>query len=322
LPPADGIRVVSLLPSATEIVAALGMAGAAVGRSHECDYPEGVEALPACTEPLVDPRASSEDIHRSVEALLSRALSVYRVDVERLRALCPTHVITQVQCEVCAVSLAQIEEDLAGWVGRRPRLVALNPATLDGVFADVRRVADALGVSSRGERLVEGMRARLEAIANAVRTERYRPTVVTIEWLSPLMTAGNWIPELVEIAGGRSLFGAAGRHSSRLDWADVVAADPDAIVVFPCGFSLERTVREGGLLAELPGWRDLRAVREERAYLCEANQFFNRPGPRLVETAEILAEILHPGRFAFGHEGTGWSRLPISSASATRGPWR
>lgn len=308
MPRADGIRVVSLLPSATEIVAALGMADAVVGRSHECDYPEGVEALPACTEPLVDPRAPSEEIHRSVSELLSRALSVYRVDAERLRALRPTHVVTQVQCEVCAVSLERVEEALADWVGHRPRLVPLSAATLEEVYADVRRVAAALDAAAEGERLVSGMRARLDAIAGATRMLA-RPTVATIEWLSPLMTAGNWIPDLVEIAGGRNLFGAAGGHSPRLEWSDVVAANPDVLVVFPCGFSLERTVRESGLLAALPGWRDLRAVREERVYLCEANQFFNRPGPRLVETAEILAEILQPDRFAFRYEGSGWSRM-------------
>ena len=307
MPAPTDLRVVSLLPSATEIVAALGLEGALVGRSHECDYPEGVAALPACTEPLVDPRAPSEEIHRSVSELLARALSVYRVDAERLRALRPTHVVTQVQCEVCAVSLDQVERALEGWIGSQPRLIALNPGSLEDVLADVGRVAGALGVSGRGDELVAAMRRRLDGIAAATR-DLAHSRVVTIEWLSPLMTAGNWIPELVEIAGGRNAFGAPGRHSPRLDWADVAAVDPDTLVVFPCGFSLERTVSESELLRALPGWNGLRAVREGGVYLCEANRFFNRPGPRLVETAEILAEILHPERFAFGHEGTGWRR--------------
>jgi iron complex transport system substrate-binding protein len=319
LPPADERRVVSLLPSATEIVAALGLADALVGRSHECDFPTGVSPLPVCTEPLVDPSAPSREIHRSVSDLLARALSVYRVDAERLRALRPTHVVTQVQCEVCAVSLVQVRDALADWTREAPELVALNPCSLDDVFADILRVATALGVSRRGEELVASMRGRLAAIADAARLAPERPRVATVEWLSPLMAAGNWMPELVQIAGGENVLGEAGRHSPRLEWPDLAAADPDAIVVFPCGFSLERTERESGLLAALPGWADLRAVRAGRVYLCEANQFFNRPGPRLVETAEILAEILHPSRFSFGHEGMGWTRMTGSGPASNGG---
>jgi len=315
----DGLRIVSLLPSATEIVAALGLAGALVGRSHECDFPEGVERLPACTEPMIDPGAPSDEIHGSVSDLLARALSVYRVDSERLRTLRPTHVVTQVQCDVCAVSLEQVADALAGWAaaptpraettGERPELVALDASSFDGVFADVRRVGQALSVSERAEELVASMRTRVRQIAEATASAPERPRVAAIEWLSPLMTAGNWMPELIELAGGRNLFGEAGRHSPRIEWSDVVAADPEVVLVFPCGFSLERTAAEAGLLASLPGWDRFRAVREGRVYLCEGNQYFNRPGPRLVETLEILAEVFHPSRFTFGHEGEGWMRL-------------
>lgn len=301
-------RVVSLLPSATEIVAALGFADALVGRSHECDFPEEVADLPVCTEPKIDAAGGSEEIHRSVSALLAQALSVYRVDAERLRELAPTHVVTQVQCEVCAVSLEEVEAALSGWVGEPPRLTPLNPASLADVFIDIERVAGALGAPERGRRLVARLTDRMAAIAVASR-ERPRPRVATIEWLSPLMAAGNWMPELVEMAGGVDLFGAAGRHSAWLSWDTLRSADPDVLVVFPCGFPLERVQREVGLLTERPGWDDLSAVREGRVFLAEANQYFNRPGPRLAETLEILAEILHPGTFAFGHEGPGWTRL-------------
>jgi iron complex transport system substrate-binding protein len=315
VPASTDLRIVSLLPSATEIVAALGLGHCLVGRSHECDFPRDVEALPACTEPLIDPRAPSEEIHRSVESLLARALSVYRVDAKRLRALRPTHVVTQVQCDVCAVSLEQVASALAGWAGQAPPcVVSLTAATLGDVCADVLRVAHALGAEDRGDIVVASMRRRLDDVAGRTRSLPERPSVATIEWLSPLMTAGNWIPELVEIAGGRSLFGAPGSHSPRVDWSDVLAADPDVLVVFPCGFSLERTAAESGLLCGLPGWNELRAVRDRRVYLCEGNQYFNRPGPRLVETAEILAEVLHPERVAFGHEGTGWTRWAPSRA--------
>jgi iron complex transport system substrate-binding protein len=302
-------RVVSLLPSATEIVAALGFADALVGRSHECDYPEEVASLPVCTAPKIDPRGSSEEIHRSVSALLAQTLSVYRVDAERLRDLEPTHVVTQVQCEVCAVSLDEVERALAGWTEKRPRLTPLNPASLSDVFADIERVAAALGAPERGSRLVARIHERMAAVASAARAVPDRPRVATIEWLSPLMTAGNWMPELVQMAGGEDVLGRPGRHSDWISWETLRSADPDVILVIPCGFSLERIEREIDLLTALPGWSGLRAAATRRVYLAEANQYFNRPGPRLAETLEILAEILHPTRFAFGREGTGWRRL-------------
>jgi iron complex transport system substrate-binding protein len=307
-------RVVSLLPSATEIVAALGFADTLVGRSHECDYPEEVVELPVCTEPKIDPRASSEEIHRSVSALLAQALSVYRVDAERLRALGPTHVVTQVQCEVCAVSLEEVEEALAGWTATasRPRLTPLNPASLADVFADIERVAIALGAADRGSRLAATLRGRMDAIASAARALSPKPRVATVEWLSPLMTAGNWMPELIAMAGGIDLLGSAGAHSRGVGWEELRAADPDALLVFPCGFPLDRVEREIGLLTELPGFASLRAARGGRVFLAESNQFFNRPGPRLLETLEIVAEVLHPEAFAFGHEGKGWVRLDPS----------
>jgi len=301
-------RVVSLLPSATEIVAALGFADALVGRSHECDFPAEVTGLPVCTEPRLDPAGSSEEIHRSIARLLAESLSVYRVDAERLRELSPTHVVTQVQCEVCAVSLEDVERSLAGWTEARPSLVALNPGSLDDVFEDITRVARALGSPDRGARLAAGLRGRMGRIAEAA-SGLERPGVATIEWLSPLMAAGNWMPELVAMAGGREVFGEAGRPSGWLEWDAVRAADPEVLVVSPCGFSLERVEREVEALTARPGWRELSAVRSGRVYLAEANQYFNRPGPRLAETLEILAEMLHPREFAFGREGRAWRGL-------------
>jgi iron complex transport system substrate-binding protein len=279
-----------------------------VGRSHECDFPEEVAELPVCTEPKLDAWRPSAEIHRSVSALLSESLSVYRVDARALRELAPTHVVTQVQCEVCAVSLADVEGALAEWAGERPALVPLNPASLREVFVDIERVAAALGAPERGRHLAAGIRDRLEAIASAARGCADRPRVATLEWLSPLMTAGNWMPELIAMAGGTDLFGTAGSHSAWMGWDELRAADPDVLVAFPCGFPLERVRREIGLVTSLPGWSRLRAVAAGRVYLVEGNQYFNRPGPRLVETLEILAEILHPERFAFGHEGKGWLR--------------
>ncbi len=302
-------RIVSLLPSATEIVAGLGFESALVGRSHECDFPAGVERLPVCTAPKIDPHGSSEEIHGSVDALLAEDLSVYRVDASLLRKLSPTHVVTQVQCNVCAVSLEDVEQALLGWIDERPALVALNPGCLTDVFADMERVAQALGADERGVELAGRLRQRMDAVAAKARALGERPRVATIEWLSPLMSAGYWLPELITMAGGTDVFGTAGHPSSWLAWSDLAAANPDVILAFPCGFSLTRLEQEIGLLTDLPCWNDLSAVRLGRVYLADGNQYFNRPGPRLLETLEIAAEILHPKTFDFRHEGTGWKRL-------------
>lgn len=302
-------RIVSLLPSATEIVAALGFADALVGRSHECDHPPGVGALPVCTAPRLDVTGGSRAIDRDVRALLEQALSIYELDVARLRELRPDVVITQTQCEVCAVPLAQVEEAAQACLAPQARIVPLEPTGLDAVWADVRRVAAALDVPAEGEALVTRLQARMEAIAMRAAAQEARPGVVTVEWIDPLMAGGNWMPELVRLAGGRNALGEAGALSHGVEWDAVRAADPDVVVVLPCGFDLPRTRQEAALLTERPGWRDLRAVREGRVVLTDGHQFFNRPGPRLVESLEILAEVLHPQAFRFGHEGRGWERM-------------
>lgn len=207
------------------------------------------------------------------------------------------------------MSLADVEEALADWSPPRPLLVALNPAGLSDVFDDIVRVAAGLGTPERGAELVDRLQRRLDAVARKARASAVRPRVATVEWLSPLMSAGNWMPELIEMAGGRNLFGEAGRHSSWLAWDDLRSADPDAIVLFPCGFSLPRLRAEVGLVTRLPGWNLLSAVRSGRVFLAEGNQLFNRPGPRLAETLEALAEMLHPEIFRFGLEGSAWQRL-------------
>ncbi|MDQ2869115.1 MAG: ABC transporter substrate-binding protein [Acidobacteriota bacterium] len=309
-------RIVSLLPSATEIISALGFADALVGRSHECDFPPEVEDLPVLTAPLIDASGSSREIHSRVEARLSQGISVYRVDTEALQSLSPTHVVTQVHCEVCAVSLS----DVRGALGPDPdlRLVALGASTVTEVLADIERVAASLDSPRRGTSLTRALSARMSAIATEAALAARCPRVATIEWLAPPMAAGNWIPELVEMAGGENLFGQAGRHSPWLAPDALARANPDVLVVFPCGFSLERTEAEANLLREIPGFEDLAAVANGSVYLCDGNQFFNRPGPRLVETLEILAEILHPERFSFGWEGIGWKRWGRSLSALSR----
>jgi iron complex transport system substrate-binding protein len=301
-------RIVSLIPSATEIVAALGFAPDLVGRSHECDFPAGVEALPALTAPKVKLDGSSAEIDGRVKRLLAEGLAVYRVDAERMRALDPDVVVTQDQCQVCAASLAEVEAAMRDWTGRDVRVVSLNPMRLDDVWADMARVAAALGAADRGAALVAALRARMEAVAARARGLA-RPRLALVEWIAPLMAGGNWMPTLVEMAGGASLFGAAGRHSPWLEWEALRAAEPDAILVAPCGFDIERSRADLPALAALPGWADLAAVRRGRVAVADGNQYFNRPGPRLVESLEILAEFLHPGAFDFGHRGRAWVPL-------------
>lgn len=301
-------RIVSLLPSATEIVSALGFQNALVGRSHECDFPAGVAALPVCTEPKLNPQGTSGEIHRRVEELLRDSLAVYRVFSDVLQELQPTHVVTQTQCDVCAVSLEDVHAALAEWTDHRPQLIALNPVALDDVYADIRRVAAGLDAPERGAALVESMQARFSAITERAATADARPRVACIEWLKPLMAAGNWIPEMVEMAGGENLLGERGVYSPWLTWKELTEADPDLILLFPCGFDKDKTRGELPDLAARTQWQQLRAVREGRVFIADGNQYFNRPGPRLVETLEIMAEVMHPELFDFGHAGAGWER--------------
>ncbi len=302
-------RVISLIPSATEIVCALGLADRLVGRSHECDFPDEVRRLPVVTEPKFLTQGTSAEIDRRVKDLLERALSVYRVDALRLKALRPDVIVTQSQCELCAVTLSEVERAVSDWLEARPRIVSLEPTGLADLWIDIARVADALGVPERGAALVESLQERMAAIAERAGGLAGRPSVASIEWIDPLMAAGNWMPELVEKAGGVSLFGEAGKHSPGMRWEALVRADPEVIVVLPCGFDMARTRAEMPALTGRPDWRELRAVRAGRVFLTDGNQYFNRPGPRLVESLEILAEILHPEAFHLGHEGTGWERL-------------
>jgi len=280
-------RIVSLLPSATEIVCALGFQDALVGRSHECDFPRGVERLPVCTAPKVG-GADTRAIHASVSAILQDDISVYRVDSDLLRELQPTHIVTQIQCEVCAVSLRDVEAAIADWTGIAPKLIPLNPQSLDDVFDDIRRTAAALGTD--GQSLVSAMRSKMQAIATSSPVQK--PRVVIIEWIEPLMVAGNWMPALVAMAGGTDVLGDDGQPSSWITWDDLEGADPDIIIVAPCGFRIEDSQRDLHLLSSNPKWRSLRAVRDENVFVVDGNQFFNRPGPRLVESLEILAGIV------------------------------
>lgn len=302
-------RIVSLLPSATEIVCALGGSALLVGRSHECDYPEDVRALPACTKPKIDSARSSMEIDRQVRASLQQAVSIYDLDVKQLKALNPDLIITQAQCEVCAVSMEQVEQAFGGWLGHKPQILSLSPRKLADVWDSIRAVGKAMGLADEGKEVLKALKLRVVNIIERACMIKKRPTVACIEWLDPLMAAGNWVPEMVDLAGGRNLFGESGKHSPWMELGQLSAQDPDVILLMPCGFDIERIRRELPPLSGQPEWGRLKAVKSAQVFLVDGNQYFNRPGPRLVESMEILAEIMHPKLFGSEHQGKGWKKL-------------
>ena len=295
-------RIVPLIASATEMVHALGLGHLQVGRSHECDYPEAVRALPVCTAPRIDVTGSSGDIDARVKASLASAESIYEVFEDVLLGLAPTVLLTQTQCKVCAVSMDDVERALSERFVTRPAVVALEPNSLADIWRDLRRVASACGVSERGESLIAALGAEMEAMHSLAEACASRPKVAIVEWQEPLMAAGNWTPELVDLACGVNLFGEARRHSPWMAWEDLLAANPDVVIVAPCGYGLNQARREMYWLTRRPGWDRLAG----RTFLADGNAYFNRPGPRVVETLRTLCEILHPTAFAPSLAGVAW----------------
>ncbi|HCN83777.1 MAG TPA: cobalamin-binding protein [Sphingobacteriaceae bacterium] len=304
-------KIISLLPAATEIVCALGLEDQLIGRSHECDYPLSVRDLPVCSEARFIPGSDSKAIDKQVKEILSDALSIYVVDKELIRRLEPDVVITQNQCEVCAVSEKDVEDALKDLLDKDAEIISLSPNVLADILNDIRTIAAGLGVPERADTLLEEMNERIDLILHKLKYIDQKPKVTCIEWLSPLMVAGNWTPELVEIAGGRSVLAEAGKHSPFVDFDSIQAEDPDILVIIPCGFSIQRTLQEIDLLLTLPEWAELNAVKNNKVFIADGNQYFNRSGPRIVDSIEILAEIIHPKMFSFGYEGQGWLKFEI-----------
>ncbi len=283
------------------MVHALGLGEFQVGRSHECDYPPQVLALPVCTTPVFDVLGNAREIDQRVKETLATAESVYQVFDDVLERLRPTHIVTQTQCKVCAVSLGDVERALSARFSTRPEVVAMEPNSLEEIYNDIFRLARACGVEQRGEELVGSIKTEMAEISSVARTTGRRPRIINVEWQEPLMAAGNWIPELTEMLGAENLFGTAGQHSPWMTWEDMVAADPDVVVCMPCGYDLKRTREE----MHWHDWTKLRA----QVYLADGNQYLNRPGPRVAASLRILAEILYPESFAPTLEGIGWERF-------------
>jgi iron complex transport system substrate-binding protein len=302
-------KVVSLLASATEIVCSLGCEPDLVGRSHECDYPPSVHHLPVCTSANIDASRSSLEIDRDVKKHLSSGAPIYNVNRERLAALHPDVIVTQSHCEVCAVSRKDVEMALGADMLRSAEIVTLMPNRLEDIWNDIAMVAKAMKLPDGGRGLIEKCKNRMAAVAEKTQGTSDRPRVACIEWIDPLMAAGNWVPELVELAGGENLLGEAGVHSSWMEWSALTEKDPDILVIFPCGFDLPRVQKEVRALTSRKDWSTLKAVRNKKVFLVDGNQYFNRPGPRVVESLEILAEIFHPSLFSFGYAPQAWVNL-------------
>lgn len=312
---AAAARVVSLLPSATEIAVALGVRDNLLGRSHECDFPPFVQALPVCTSTKLEKGLTSLQIDDRVQGIVRQGLSVYAVDAPLLRSLRPDVILTQSQCAVCAVTPRDLEEALSEWTGSAPLLLSLAPDTLDDVWGDLRRVGEAIDAPDVAEREIARLQERMDALRERGRRRGRRPSIAAIEWVDPLMAAGNWVPELVDIAGGHPLFVTAGQHSPWLDWEALIAADPDLIIAMPCGYQIPQTMADLAALTGRPGWNDLRAVRQGRVFVADGHHYFNRPGPRLVESAQIIAEVIEAADGGVS-EGMGWRRLETAAVTA------
>lgn len=290
-------RVASLLPSATEIVCAVGAEAELVGISHECDFPESIRHLPALTRARLRPVRSSREIDREVRSVLQDALAVYEIELARLEAARPDVIVTQDLCDVCAVSFNDVCAATATLVHQPIRIVNLHPTRLGDIWADIARVGDTLGRAEEGAAVVADLQARTAEIARRSRACDEHPRVVSIEWLDPVMIGGMWMPELIERAGGVALVTQPGDHAPTLTKEELSRLTPDVVMIKPCGFPLRQTIEELSVLRTSLPWESWRAVQEGRVYVADGNAYFNRPGPRIVDSLEILAACLHPEAF-------------------------
>jgi iron complex transport system substrate-binding protein len=287
------MRIVSLLPSATEIICALGLEDRLVGVTHECDFPASVQQLPKVTRTLIPTAACSAEIDRLVRQRLQTGQALYTLDLPVLEALRPDLIVTQALCDVCAVAEDEVRAAACMLPGS-PRVINLEPQTLSEVLASIRQVATAVGVDRRADEVISGLTARVETVVARTATRRRRPRVALLEWLDPPFSCGHWSPELVRLAGGVEGLGQEGRPSRTLRWEEVLAWQPEVVFIACCGFSVERTLCDLPLLQFVPGWQDVPAVRSGRVYVTDGSHYFSRPGPRLVDSLEILAHTLHP----------------------------
>lgn len=287
------MRIVSLLPSATEIICGLGLRDQLVGVTHECDYPADVVDLPKVTKTLIPVDATSREIDGLVRERMKTKAALYSLDMEVLTRLNPNLIVTQALCDVCAVAEDEVR-DAACSLPHSPRVINLEPSSLNDVMDCIMRVGDAADVSQTAVDYVGQLKERVRRVADRSMRITERPTVMMLEWIDPPFSAGHWSPELVEIAGGREAIGQAGERSVTTPWQQVVDADPDVMVIACCGYDVERTLQDVPILRAYPGWDSLSCVRSDRVSIVDGSAYFSRPGPRLIDSLEILAHALHP----------------------------
>ncbi len=301
-------RILSLLSSTTEIIYALGCGDRLIGRSHECDYPRAVSKLPICTFPKFNVDGTSREVDDEVKSLVQSALSIYYINEKLLKELKPDIIFTQSQCEVCAVSVSDVENALKNITGLFSRVISVEPNSIEDIFNDILTIAEILNVRKKGKELIDLIKAKINNTEKIV-YQKPNPSIAAIEWIDPLMAAGNWVPQLIKVAGGKNLFGEEGKHSPWMKYNDLVDQDPEIIIVMPCGYDIKKSLIEIKTLESKKGWGSLKAVRNRNVYITDGNQFFNRPGPRIIESLEILQEIIHPDLSEFKHIDSGWVKL-------------
>src|SRR5262245_35169217 len=310
------MRIVSLLPSATEIVYALGLGDALVGVTHECDYPAAARTKPVVTSSLLDhDEATSEEIDDAVRGQLRDGLSLYGLNRDLLAELSPDLILTQALCEVCAVSFDAVCDVTAEFQGVAPKVLSLEPGSLDDILATIMVVGEATGTEQRAAELLTELRARITRVRVRAASIAARPRVACLEWIDPPFGPGHWLPEMIALAGGAPGLGEAGTDSRRISWGDVIAFAPEVIVVTPCGFDLPRTTAEAlRVLPHRTGWEALPAVRSGHVYVVDGNAYYSRPGPRIVDSLELLAELIHPTYFAGWGPAGAWRSLQTAAA--------
>ena len=290
-------RIVSLLPSCTEIICKLGYKEHLVGISHECDYPNSISGLPVLTKARLSTKGTSIDINQSVTDLLQRGLSVYDVDASLLKSLSPEIIVTQAQCEACAVSLDQVKEIVSNWTRNKTEIISLEPNNLNEVWSSFDIIAKAMDSPESSSILKTEINERFKLLKDKLNVTKKKPTILCIEWIEPIMVAANWVPELVGLAGGKNVMSVSGTDSNFCSCDEIKKTNPEIIIMMPCGFEIKRTLEDLHYLQEREGWQGLKAVKENKVYVVDGNQYFNRPGPRLVDSAEIMAEIIHSEYF-------------------------
>lgn len=311
------MRICSLLPSATEIAFALGLGDSVVAVTHECDYPPEAKTKQIVVNSVVDPHRSSSEIDKTITELLRSRRGIYTIDLPHFREANPDLILTQELCDVCAVDYNEVLAASRS-LARRPEIISLAPTLLSDVLRDIELVGEATGKRREAELLVERLKKRIERVQEEASRSDYRPRAACLEWLDPIYNAGHWIPEMVELAGGRDELGKKGKPSEKMDWNRVVQSAPEVIVLMPCGFDIERAMQEVHLLYNLPGWSDLPAVQRGNVFAVNGSAYFNRSGPRLVDGLEILAQMIHPEIFPWRASPEAAQRLGRQTAVSSK----